>query len=496
MDEAITQAKYLNDEGLAWSAAGQYADAQPPLEHALALREKVLGSEHPDVAQSLNNLAELYRAQGRYADAEPRLQRALAICERGARPGASQGRREPQQPGAALSHPGPLCRGRAPLPAGPGHPGAGARAHPPRYRLEPQQPGALYYAQGRYAEAEPLFQRALTIREQALGPDHPDVAWSLNSLAELYRAQGRYAEAEPLFQQALAIREQALGPDHPDIATSLNNLAAALLRARPLCRGRAPLPAGPGHPRAGAGARPPRCRPSLNNLADLYHTQGRYAEAEPLYQRALAIREQALGPDHPDVALSLNNLAALYRAQGRYAEAEPLYQRALAIGEKTLGRDHPTFGTILKNYWRCSTTRTVRRRQTSSPPASMRLFPRRAGYGVELTRHEVPPGILAQRVIPDTPAAQAGVQLGDVIVRFQGHTVPDVAAFVRSVTAIAPGTTVDCEVVRHGHRLAPRDVRNETSFNPLTRGAVQVRSIVNRGDNALPSLTYWLIIFH
>jgi tetratricopeptide (TPR) repeat protein len=79
----------------------------------------------------------------------------------------------------------------------------------------------------------------------------------------------------------------------------------------------------------------------LNNLADLYRAQGRYAEAEPLYKRSLAIRETALGPGHPDVATSLNNLADLYRAQGRYAEAEPLYKRALAIREKALGPDHP-----------------------------------------------------------------------------------------------------------------------------------------------------------
>jgi hypothetical protein len=58
-DEALTQAAYLNAEGSAWIAAGQYAEAQPPLEHALALREKGLGPEHPDVAVSLNKLAEL-----------------------------------------------------------------------------------------------------------------------------------------------------------------------------------------------------------------------------------------------------------------------------------------------------------------------------------------------------------------------------------------------------------------------------------------------------
>jgi tetratricopeptide (TPR) repeat protein len=49
----------------------------------------------------------------------------------------------------------------------------------------------------------------------------------------------------------------------------------------------------------------------------------------------LAINKKALGPDHPDVAGSLNNLAELYRAQGRYAEAEPLHKRSLAISEES-----------------------------------------------------------------------------------------------------------------------------------------------------------------
>ena len=69
---------------------------------------------------------------------------------------------------------------------------------------------------------------------------------------------------------------------------------------------------------------------TLNNQAELYKEEGRYAEAEPLYKRALAIWKKALGPDHPDFAQSLNNLAGLYLAQGRYADAEPLYKRALA----------------------------------------------------------------------------------------------------------------------------------------------------------------------
>ena len=72
----------------------------------------------------------------------------------------------------------------------------------------------------------------------------------------------------------------------------------------------------------------------LNEQAAQLYEQGRYEDAEPLLKRSLAIREQALGPDHPDVAGSLNNLAVLYKAQGRYGEAEPLYERSLAISEK------------------------------------------------------------------------------------------------------------------------------------------------------------------
>ena len=59
----------------------------------------------------------------------------------------------------------------------------------------------------------------------------------------------------------------------------------------------------------------PMSRVSLNNLAALYEAQGRYADAEPLYKRSLAICEKALGPDHPDVAMSLNNLAVLYASK-------------------------------------------------------------------------------------------------------------------------------------------------------------------------------------
>jgi CHAT domain-containing protein/tetratricopeptide (TPR) repeat protein len=82
-------------------------------------------------------------------------------------------------------------------------------------------------------------------------------------------------------------------------------------------------------------------------LAHVYTAEGRHAEAEPLYSRTLVIYEKTLGPEHLDVAKVLSNLAELYRVQGRYAEAEPLQKRALAIDEKALGAEHPTVATSL-----------------------------------------------------------------------------------------------------------------------------------------------------
>jgi len=72
----------------------------------------------------------------------------------------------------------------------------------------------------------------------------------------------------------------------------------------------------------------------LISLAQLYSGQHKYPEAELACQRALAVFEKALGPEHPYVADTLNRLAGLYRAQGKYSDAEPLYQRYVALLEK------------------------------------------------------------------------------------------------------------------------------------------------------------------
>ncbi|MCW5212814.1 tetratricopeptide repeat protein [Desulfobulbus sp. TB] len=166
----------------------------------------------------------------------------------------------------------------------------------------------LYYKQGRYDEAEPLYKRTLKIREKQLGKEHPDVAESLNNLALLYYEKGRHDEVELLLKRALEIREKQLGKEHPDMAESLNNLAL------------------------------------------LYYEKGRHDEAELLLKRALEITEKALGKEHPDGATILHNLALLHDAQDRYDEADPLYQRCLSILHTVFPDGHPNIKAGQANY--------------------------------------------------------------------------------------------------------------------------------------------------
>jgi len=84
---------------------------------------------------------------------------------------------------------------------------------------------------------------------------------------------------------------------------------------------------------------------------------------ELLYQRALAIAEQKLGPDHPETAATLNNLALLYRDQGNSAQAEPPYQRALERDERAFGPEHPEVATDLEGYAALLHVMTAQRRQ-------------------------------------------------------------------------------------------------------------------------------------
>ena len=297
----------LRDQVSQLLSQGQSAEAVPIAERYASLARERYGEDHLEYGAAIAWLAFVYRARARYA-ASSRCTSAPLPLEKALGPDHPDvGYRSTTWPSCIAPRAG-MRRPSRYISAALAIQREGVGPRPPR-RWAPRsttwprctEPGPL--RRGRAAATS----AALAIREKALGPDHPDVATSLNNLADLYQAQGRYAEAEPLVPARLAIREKALGPDHPDVGTSLNNLADLYRDPGPLRRGRAAVSA------------------------------------------RLAISEKALGPDHPDVGTVLNNLAELYRAQGRYAEAEPLFQRSLAITEKALGPDHPNVGTSLNN---------------------------------------------------------------------------------------------------------------------------------------------------
>ena len=173
----------LNNLAELYRVQGNYGKAEPLCLRSLAIREKVLGKEHPDVAASLNGLALVYYSQGNYGKAEPLYVRALAIYEKV---------------------------------LGTEHPDTTTSLN---------NLAGLYQVQGNYGKAEPLYVRSLAIREKVLGQEHPDVATSLNNLAVLYQEQRNYAKAEPLYVRSLAILEKVRGKEHPNVARSLNNLS-------------------------------------------------------------------------------------------------------------------------------------------------------------------------------------------------------------------------------------------------------------------------------
>jgi len=90
-------------------------------------------------------------------------------------------------------------------------------------------------------------------------------------------------------------------------------------------------------------------------LLDLYRSEGRLKDAESLLQRVLEIQEKSLGERHRVVIQTLTTLAGIYEEEGKndqvkYAQALPLYERALALQQVNLGPDHPELLGLLGKY--------------------------------------------------------------------------------------------------------------------------------------------------
>ncbi len=248
---------------------GDYIGARSYCERALAIREKVLGEEHPDTALSLNNLGHLLHLLDELTGARSYLERAVVIAEK------TLGEEHPltaqylNNLGYLLQVQGDLARARL------YHERALAirekvlgEDHPDTAQSLSNL-GYLHYVQKDWAGTRPYLERALTIRQKVLGKDHPDTVFILQNLGELRYAQGDLVEAQETFEQVLAIRRELLGKEHPDTARTLSYLGA------------------------------------------VRQDQGNLIEARGYYEQALKIYEARLGVEHAKTRQVREKLATL-----------------------------------------------------------------------------------------------------------------------------------------------------------------------------------------
>jgi TonB family protein len=142
------------------------------------------------------------------------------------------------------------------------------------------------FNQQKFDEALLLAKRALQIREKLLPPTDPLVVTSLTYLGDVYVAKGDTYSAKKIFERLLPIAEE-----RTDTTLAL----------------------------------------TLDRLAVLYRQEGSMSKAENMFQRALAVREKAFGPEDVKVAGSVLALAQFYRFRKDYDRALPGYKRVLAI---------------------------------------------------------------------------------------------------------------------------------------------------------------------
>ena len=152
------------------------------------------------------------------------------------------------------------------------------------WRMLTEQSMVLYKA-GRYEQAIEVAELALSTAEKGFGGNDLNVFTSLNMLGLMYCENGRFADAEPHYRRAVAIGENLRDSDHADLAGSFNMLGI-------VC-----------------------------------HELNDYSQAEICYKRALAIKKKELGVADPGVVSVLKALAVLYRDTHRIEEAKALEER-------------------------------------------------------------------------------------------------------------------------------------------------------------------------
>jgi eukaryotic-like serine/threonine-protein kinase len=303
--DALRVATLATNLGYVHDAAGNLAEAKALQEKALALRESVLGEDHPLIAKSLQSLANVHFSLGELEQAKSLQERALAVRE------ATVGTEHPE------------------------------------YAYTLGNLANTMFALGDFEGAQRLHERSIAISERLVGADHPQVAVALSNLAATYHARGDLTKATELVERALAMEERRLGPDHPDIASTLGNLALIHNDHGDFGAAKVVLVRAVAILETAHGPESPALAAVLENLAFTESSLGEHMNAIDHYRRVLAMREHALGPTHIQVADTLTKLATAQKHAGDLAGARASQERAVELYAKPLGTRHPKTLTAL-----------------------------------------------------------------------------------------------------------------------------------------------------
>jgi tetratricopeptide (TPR) repeat protein len=190
------------------------------------------------------------------------------------------------------------------------------------------------FAQMKYDQAGELMARELRIMEREYGDNDPKLLPSLEQTARVLQSGGRLPDAEKFLARAIAIREKASGPEGLELAPDLSQLARVNVAKQNLPAAEALYQRVLKIQLKTVSPNSPELLPTLDALAALILDQNQ--DAEPLLRQTLSIREGSVGPNHVDVAKNLDKLAAIYTHQKRFQEAQKASERALFIWMKEL----------------------------------------------------------------------------------------------------------------------------------------------------------------
>ena len=380
----LARANALAQEGVAKINSGKYAESEGALREALAIRERLLLADDPEIAATLNDLGASLFYQTRFKEAESLYQRAVAIFRGypGRRPdlartlanlGALYGEQlRFQEAGAIytelfdmmldpaavrestaasvyndyglmLKETGDWNGAEAALTRAAG---MREREHDPRVAEVWSSLGDLCYTRGDFERAEALFRKSVASCETA-GKDDNRCGSPLNGLALTLMRHGLDDDARVLLERALHIFERIYGPNHPKLAAVLNNLGNLAEHKHDYKRAEANLSRAMSIWIASFGPDYPEVASANSNLGTLFMHRRQWPKAESYYQKALSIDEK--GNDRRTVGRDLNNLGVLYSGMKRHADAEDCFNRAVHVYEESDGPASPAVASVVLN---------------------------------------------------------------------------------------------------------------------------------------------------